>query len=103
MALSNLLMSSVRAHIKLVALQKRTRRVERQTRKPGVEPVYVTVPKIAEKIRPHVSFREEFLVAPGTWCPRCEERLVHFGVVEAGHWPAVEAERPRSEHQVCTL
>ena len=48
-------------------------------------------------------FREELLLAAETGLAGGKELLVHLGVIEAGHGPAIETERPRSHDQVRAL
>jgi len=64
---------------------------------------WIAVSEVAEKIRLDVPFRKEFLIAAETGLARGKEFLVHLGVIESGHWPAIEAERARSHDQVCAL
>ena len=59
-----------------------------------MQPARITVPQIAEEIGLDVPFREEFLIAAETGLAGGKEFLVHLGVIEAGHGPAIETERP---------
>ena len=50
-----------------------------------------------------MSFREKLLIAAETGLPRRKELLVHLGLIEARHRPAVETERARRHDQVRAL
>src|SRR3989442_12214029 len=85
------------------ALQERTCLVERQPRESRLQRAWIAVPKVTEEIRFDVPFREELLITPETWFAGGKEFLVHLGVIEAGHGPAIETERPRGHDQVRAL
>src|SRR3989442_10252767 len=85
------------------ALQERTCLVERQPRESRVQRAWITVPKVAEEIRFDVPFREELLFTSETGFAGRKELLVHLGVIEAGHGPAIETERPSGHDQVRAL
>src|SRR5204862_4460884 len=85
------------------ALQKGTRLVERQPREARVQRAWVAISDVAEKVRLHVAFREELLVATETRLAGGEKRLVNLRGIEAGHWAAVKAKRARSHNQIRAL
>src|SRR5436309_199465 len=64
---------------------------------------WLAVPKVAEEIRLHVPFREEFLIAAKAGLAGGKEFFVHLRVIEAGHRTAVQTERPRGHDEVCAL
>src|SRR6267142_535788 len=76
------------------ALQERTCLVERQPRESRVQRAWITVSKVAEEIRFDVAFGEELLLTSETGLAGGKELLVHLGVIEAGHGPAIEPARP---------
>jgi hypothetical protein len=59
--------------------------------KSRVQRRWLPVPKIAEEIRLHVPFREEFLIAAETGLAGGKEFLVHLGIIESGHGPDIES------------
>ena len=69
----------------------------------GNKRTWIAVSKIAQEIRLDVTFRKELRIAAETWLPCGKELLIHLGVIEAGHRPAVEAERSCGEDQVSAL
>src|SRR6267142_1406386 len=85
------------------ALQERTCLVERQPRESGGQRAWITVPKVAEEVRFDVPFREELLITSETGLAGGKELFVHLGVIEAGHGPAIETERPRGHDEVRAL
>src|SRR5467141_5132268 len=87
----------------LSRLQERACLVERQPRESRLPRAWITVPKVAEEIRFDVPFREELLLTSETGLAGGKELLVHLGVIEAGHGPAIETERPRGHDQVRAL
>ncbi len=64
---------------------------------------WISVSKVAEEIRFDVSFREEFLIAAEAGLAGGKELLVHPGLIESGHRPAIEAEGARRHHHVGAL
>src|SRR5580692_2518958 len=95
--------SAAQAVAYVLTLQQRTRLSERQPWETRVQRASVTIPEVAEKIRLHVPFRKELLVAAETGLTRGKELFVHLGLIEAGHGPAVEPERARSHDHVRAL
>src|SRR2546426_9842961 len=81
------------------ALQERACLLEQQPRKSRVQRAWIAVPKVAEEIRFDVPFREELLITSETGLAGGKELLVHLRVIEAGHGPAIETERPRGQDQ----
>src|SRR5262249_6157182 len=75
---------------------------ERQARAAREEGGGIAVAEVAEEVRPDAPLghylRRSCLTGRGG-----EELLVHLCVVEAGHRPAVEAERARGEDEVSAL
>jgi hypothetical protein len=76
-----------------VALYKRTRLVEWQTRKSREQRARISVPKVAEEIRLDVPFGEELLIAPEAGLTGRKEFLVHLCVVEAGERTTIKPKR----------
>jgi hypothetical protein len=91
------------ASFALARLQERTRLGECQPGKAGEQRGWVAVSQIAEKICLHVAFGEKLLVAAEAGLAGGKELFVDLGVVEAGHWSAVEPARPCGEHHVRPL
>ena len=56
---------------------------------------WIPVPNVAEEIRLDVPLRKEFLLTAETGLAGGKELLVHLGMIEAGHGPAIETECPR--------
>jgi hypothetical protein len=50
-----------------------------------------------------VPFGEELLIAAETGFAGRKELLIDLGMIEAGHWSAIEAERPRGHDHVRAL
>lgn len=68
-----------------------------------MQPTWIAVPKVAQEIHFHLPFRKEILIAPETRRAGGKELLVHLGVIETRHGPAVETDRARGHDQVGAL
>src|SRR5216684_3112399 len=63
----------------------------------------IAVAEVAEEIRLHVAFGEEFLFTAETRLAGGKEFLIDFRVVEAGQRSAIETDSPRSHDHVGAL
>src|SRR5437773_7720264 len=63
----------------------------------------IAVAEVAEKVRLHVAFGEELLIAAETRLARRKELLIDLRVIESGHRSAIEPQRPGRHDQVGAL
>src|SRR5438067_482148 len=76
--------------------------VEIKPRQTLVQAGGVAVPEIAQEIGFQPS-RRVLLANPLLLQPRSEEFLIDSRIIEAGHWPAIEAHGTGREHEISSL
>src|SRR5258707_12205760 len=86
----------------MLRLQQLAGFAEIEARQTRVQAGRVAVAEIAQEVGLQPP-RRVLLAHPLAFQPRSEELLVDSGIIEAGHWPAIQAQRTGREYEISSL